>query len=244
MGGTVVWLKDHARTSTGGRGTSAGQSPSGQFSENHLNARSSRPTLMSDPSSRALSFLPSSKARELTVESGTPSISPYARATRSSCSIPDIPGISVSLPDKSTVKLPDYQPVSTGYSTGMDLHIILANIERRLKKLKMSAHEASLASGHEDVIRNLKRKLKNGHAAKGSLRADTLEDLARTLECTADDLKRPLEATTVTPVPGMREILLARLALLDRERAMIDEQLAELDAAENIARKPRPRKNR
>jgi len=158
--------------------------------------------------------------------------------------MPDMAAISVSLPALSTAILPDAWAVNSGQSTGMDLKAILANIDRRLKVLQISAHEASLDSGHQDVIRNLRRKVKNGKASKGSLRADTLEDLARALKCSVEDLKRPVDASGAALVPGMRDILLARRELLDRERALIDEQLAAMDEAEFTGKKGGKRKHR
>lgn len=226
----------HARASTtasavDGRGTAAGHSPAGQFSENQRSARSSRPTLMSAPSSRARSFLPSSSARELTVESGTPSISAYARATVSSCSMPDMARISVGLPVKSTAILPGAHSIRSGHSTGVDTAVILTNIERRLKVLKISADEAARRAGKPDAIRNLRS------GKTKTPRIETLQALAKALETTPEALMQQTDVVAVAAVPGMRELLL-------RQRGLIDEQLAALDEAESTGRTPRRRKIR
>lgn len=183
----------HARAphsaETSGRGTSEGHSPSGQCSENHKSARSSLPTLISAPSSNARSFLPSSSARDETVESGTPSISPYRRATLRSCWMPDIGTISVNLPVLSTVKLPDAQAVNSGHSTGMDDKVLLNNINRLLKAKKVSADAVSKAADRPDAIRNLRRRVAGTFS--GSWTLDTLADIARALQTTPWELLRP-----------------------------------------------------
>jgi hypothetical protein len=181
---------DHARASAAaGRGTSEGQSPSGQRSENQRIASSSLPTVMSAPSSKAASFFPSLNARELTVDNGTSKILPYARATRSSCSIPDMHPISVNVPVLSTANLPDAQQLSSGHSTGMDLRALLTNIDRHIRILKTSDNAVSIKAGHEDAIRNLRR-----YAAgelKGSWKLSVLDDVARALGTTSWELLRP-----------------------------------------------------
>lgn len=235
--GNVIFLSDHARASsasTNGRATSSGQEPSGQFEENQPSAFSKRLTLMSEPASSAASFLPSSKTRELTVDSGTPVNLAYWRAILRRSSMPDMAGISVSLPAMSTVKLPSAFPVGSGQSTGMDLATILTNIERHLKRIGIKSAEASRRAGRPDAIRNLKRKVKAG-VTKGSLRADTLEALAAALQTTADDLKRP-PPSSPAPISGLREYLL-------EQRALIDRQIAALDQAE-MAVQNRPRRKK
>lgn len=219
----------HARTSseTGGRGTSDGHSPSGHLSENHCKARSRRPTLMSEPDSNALSFLPSLRARELTVESGTPSISPYRRATLRSASMPDMDRISVSLPVLSTVKLPGADPVNSGHSTGMDHDILLENIERLLKIQKVSADAVSKAAKRPDAIRNLRRRVAG--ETSGSWNLDTLADIARALKTTPWDLLRPSSA--ILEDENLRKMV----------RGLVDE---ELSARENEALPIRKRKIR
>lgn len=117
----------------------------------------------------------------------------------------------------------------------MELGIILQNIERRLLVLKISADEAGRLAGRPDAIRNIRRKVRS--KARGSLRADTLAALAAALKTTPEDLMRPDTALLVQPVPGLREYLL-------EQRAMIDRQLAALDAAEFTAQKTRKRKIR
>jgi hypothetical protein len=236
MATVLVFPMRHMRTSVKGLGTSGGHSPSspsGQLSENQRIARSKRPTLISAPSSKARSFLPSSKARELTVERGTSSNSAYARATLSKSLMADIGAMSVSLPVKSTAFLPGVEVFPSGYPTDMELAVILQNIERLLKARGISADEASRKAGHPDAIRNAKRKLKRG--SKGSMRADTLAALARVLGVTQNDLARS-DRVRAPPIPGLREALLA-------QRAFIDEQIAALDEAEAMAQKP-PKRNK
>lgn len=149
--------------------------------------------------------------------------------------MPDMPTISVSLPVLSTVKLPGaFLPIPR-QPAGMDLAVLLTNIERRLKDLKLSSDEASRLAGRPDAIRNLKRKVTNG-TIKGSMRADTLAALARVLETSPIDLTRSHE-TASAPISGLREYLL-------QQRALIDLQLAELDAQEEAAKKQPKRKIR
>lgn len=200
-----------------------------------------RLTLISAPHSSAASFLPSFKARELTVVRGTPSSSAYRRATFKSESIPDMLGISVSLPVKSTAILPDAQLYKAGHSTGMDLTVVLENIERLLKVRKLSAHKASDLAGKPDAIRNIKRKIEGGIQGN-SLAIETLDALAKVLGTTSDELRAPPSRINVQSVTGVRETLLAKIAWLDRER---DQALRELDALERAElqeRKPKKRK--
>lgn len=117
----------------------------------------------------------------------------------------------------------------------MDLTVLLTNIERRLKDLKMSSDEASKAAGRPDAIRNLKRKIASG-AIKGSMRADTLAALARVLETSPTDLTRSHNGHQAN-ISGLREYLL-------QQRALIDLQIAELDAAELAAKNQPKRKIR
>ncbi|MEN6535681.1 MAG: hypothetical protein ABFD89_18600 [Bryobacteraceae bacterium] len=226
-----------------GRDTSSGHSPSGQLFENHSSARSMRLTLISAPHSSAASFLPSLSARELTVESGTRSISAYRRATLSSESMPDMAGISVSLPDKSTAFLPDAHRIVSGHSTGMDLAVILENIERQLRIKKMSSDKASRLAGKPDAIRNIKRKLK-GEIQGDGITVKTLEALAGALGSTVDELTTPRERINISPVPGLRDSIIAKLEWLDRERDRALQELSALDQAENSAKKAAKRKIR
>ena len=105
----------------------------------------------------------------------------------------------------------------------MDLATLLTNIDRRLKVLGISSDEASRRASRPDAIRNLRRKVKS--KARGSLRADTLAALATALETTVAELSRPDHPPPAAPIPGLRQYLL-------EQRALIDRQLAELDAAE------------
>jgi hypothetical protein len=249
MADNVVYpVQFHARASASsgksvsGRGTSGQDSSIGQFIENQRSARSSRPTLMSEPSSNALIFFPSLKTRELTVERGTSSISAYRRATTSNCSMPDMPPISVNLPAMSTVKLPDALSVGSGYSTGMDLRLILKNIDWRLKVLQLSDNAASIKAGTPDAIRNIRRKVAG--EMPGDVTRRTLEKLAVALECTSADLQRPSPAENIHPIPGLRGQLMAQLAFLNQERERVARQLDALDEAEAEPKKARKRKKR
>jgi hypothetical protein len=170
-------------------------------------------------------------------------MSAYARATLSSCSMPDITGISVGLPVLSTAILPDALLKGSGHATGMDLNILLANIERRLTIMKMSADKASKAAGHPDCIRNLKRRIK-GEIKGDGISHQIVRDLARVLETTAEQLTEPREKVEVQPIPGLRGQLLSQLQYLERERERVIEQLEALDAAELTAQKPQRRKIR
>ena len=247
MSGNVVPFqrpRHHARASTGsadfgagrGRGMPAGHAPAGQLSENHCIARSSRKTLMPAPVSSAASFLPSSKAREETVDSPTCSISAYAYATESSCLMASMPGISVSLPGKSTAILPSAAFAYSGHSTGMDLTAVLTNIEGRLAELGMSADKASRLAGRPDAIRNLRRAVRKG---KGGLTMATVAALARALKTTQEALLAPAATVPVDEVdaPRLREFLVA-------QRNLIDRQIQALDARQGSAPKRRRSANR
>lgn len=128
----------------------------------------------------ALSFFPSSKARELTVLSETPAISAYARATISSSSIPTMRHISVSLPDESTAILPNATLVGSGHLTGMDWKPLLALIDDRLRAKDWSDDHASREAKHPDAIRNMRRKAEG--KLKGGVTADVLFDVAIALD--------------------------------------------------------------
>lgn len=220
-----------ARSESAGRGTASGQGASGQWSENHCIVRSSRPTLMSAPSAIADSFLPSLKARELTVVKGTPSILAYARATVSRASMLDMGGISVSLPGLSTAILPEAAVVHSGHSTGMTkLEIILHNVERILVSRDLSANE----TGVGEAIRNMRRKVRKGLLG-GSPRVDVLMRIAAALKTDLATLTNPPAPPAVPEgdAPQLREFLL-------EQRAVIDRQIAALDAAAAPApRKPK-----
>lgn len=212
----------HARASAvTGRGTSSGQEASGgHFSENQRSADSIRPTVISAPSSRALSRFPSLSAREETVDRGTPSAAPYARATLSSCSIADMDALSVRIPVLSTVNLPDAHRFRSGYSTGMDHETLLANIERHLKTKKVSADAVSKLAKRPDAIRNLRRRVKGQF--DGSMTLDTLIDIARALDVPPWELMRP---------PGAA-------ASPDELRDLIDQRIEErLAAAANTPKR-------
>lgn len=212
-----------------GRGTPSGQSPEGQLSENQSMARSNRRTWMSAPASIAASFLPSSKARELTVESSTPSSAAYARATVSKCSMLDMPRISVSLPHKSTANLPDVVSILSGHSTGMELSTILARIDRRLAELGWSDHFASMKSGHQDAIRNIRRAIEAGRQGVSS---KTLADLAKTLEIPLATLIAPNDEgkkkpPTVDELRQQREELLDQLTTIQTRIAAMEQAAAQ-----------------
>jgi transcriptional regulator with XRE-family HTH domain len=235
MGDVVRFrMKTHARHPLG-RGTSEGQSPpAGQCFENHSSARSSRRTLISAPPSSAANFLPSSSARDDTVESGTPSNSPYRRAIVSSWSISDMSEISVNLPVLSTAILPDARIRLCGHSTGMDLATIYDNIQRLLRAKKLSANKASLLAGKPDAIRNIQRKL-SGEIKGHGVTVDVLAAIAKVLGTTVDELQTPRDRLNVRPVSGLKEMLLAKISWLDKER---EQALMELEALEEAEAAP------
>jgi len=182
--------KRHARTSKKGRGMSDGHAVSaGQCSENHRKASSRRPTVISDPVSNARSFFPSLRTREETVESGTPSISPYRRAMRSSSSMADMGAISVNVPVLSTVNLPNAREADSGHSTGMDLKVLIANIDRLVKAQRTTDNAVGIRAGKQDAIRNLRRYASGD--LKGMWTLDTLEAVAKALGTSSWELLRP-----------------------------------------------------
>lgn len=203
-----------------GRGTPAGHSASGQWSENHCIALSSRRTWMSAPDSMAESFLPSSKARELTVERPTPSCSAYVRATTSKCSMLDMAPISVILPRKSTAILPNAPSTRPGYITGMELSEILAWVDFRKAALGIKSDAAvSKKAGHPDVIRNMRRGLSRPKTA-------ALRDLAKVLG---------------NPPPGLfdepsRSTGLPTIEEMEAELVALRRQAEELEITINVLR--------
>lgn len=218
MGMVVRFPQRHARASSAsagsGRETSTGQSaPLGQLVENQTKARSRRLTLISAPPSSAVSFFPSFKARELTVVRGTPSSSAYRRATVSRESIPDMHGISVSLPVLSTVNVPNAQLGRPCHPTGMDLKLLLTNIDRHIRVQKTTDNAISKKAGRVDAIRNLRR-----YAAgdiKGTWTLDVLDDVAKALGTSSWELLRPPGAV---PEDG---------SFRDYIDAVVDEKLAQ-----------------
>lgn len=216
---------DHARASQEGRGTSEGQSQSaGQRSENQRIASSSRPTVMPEPSSKVRNFLPSLKTREETVDSGISSFSAYRRATVSSCSMPDMSAISVRLPVLSTANLPDAHLTGSGHSTGMDLKVLLTNIDRHIRIQQTTDNAVSKKAGRNDAIRNLRRYASGD--LKGSWKLDVLEDIARALGTSSWELLRPPGA--IPEDESLREYI----------DAVVDEKLAR-DALPQPKRKKR-----
>lgn len=216
-----------------GRGTSSGHGASGQLSENHCMARSSRLTWMSAPDSRASNFLPSSNARELTVDNPTFLSSAYERATESNWSMLCIPDISVKLPPKSTAILPDVVDRSSGHATEMDLPVILANINARLAELEKSPDAAAREAGAPDAIRNLRRAIKNG---KGGITVRTLSKLAEVLETTPQELMAPRKPTALAiDAQQLRDFLIA-------QRNLIDQQIQQIEAAAAHQQPPRKRR--
>jgi hypothetical protein len=193
----------HVRASTAGRATSDGHSPSGQWSENQRKASSSRPTVMSAPSSKARSFLPSLSARDDTVDKGTFSSFPYRCATRSKSSRADMDAISVDVPVMSTVNLPDAQTPVSGHPTGMDLKVLLANIDRL--KRDMSDNALSMKAGKEDAIRNLRRY--DSGELKGMWTLETLDKIAKALGTSSWELLRPPGALAVDNEETVRSIV-------------------------------------
>lgn len=130
--------------------------------------------------------------------------------------------------------------MGSGYSTGMELKTILANIDWRLRQEKLTDNEASDRAG--DAIRNMRRRVKG--RKPGSPKLETLEKIAAVLHCTARDLMQPIPEENVRPIPGLKGQLLSQLAYLEQERARVLQQLAQLEQAEIPAEKPRRKKIR
>lgn len=118
----------------------------------------------------------------------------------------------------------------------MDLGIVLENIERLLRVKKISAHKASTLAGRPDAIRNIQRKLKGGISGDG-VSHKILEDLARVLGTSPEELQRPAHRIIVRPVTGLREALLAKIAWLDNERERALQELEALNHAETGTKK-------
>jgi hypothetical protein len=109
--------------------------------------------------------------------------------------MPDIGAISVNLPVLSTVNLPDVHDAKSGQSTGMDLKVLLNNIDRLIRAKKTTDHAISVKSGSQDAIRNLRRYASG--ELKGMWTLDTLDKVARALETTSWELLRPPGAVSI-----------------------------------------------
>jgi hypothetical protein len=101
----------------------------------------------------------------------------------------DIAAISVNVPVLSTVNLPDARIGDCGQSTGMDLKVLLANIDRHIRVNRTTDNAVSVKSGSQDAIRNLRRYASG--ELKGMWTLDTLEKVAKALNTTAWELLRP-----------------------------------------------------
>lgn len=244
--GNIVPFPRHGQTSRDSLGENVGRempegqgAVSGQLSENHRKARSRRRTWMSAPPSMAASFLPSLKARELTVERLTPSSSAYDRAKESSCSILPMRRISVNLPHLSTAILPDAQFVGSGHITEMDLTALLSNIEALLRSKKMSASKASRLAGKPDAIRNIQRKVRDG--VHGGVNTTTIDALAKVLGTTTQELissaRVPAPLTNGEDIQQELESLLA-------QRGRIDRRIEALEASLKNRKKSKRAKSR
>ena len=132
--------------------------------------------------------------------------------------------------------------MGSGYSTGMDLRLILANIDWRLKMSGMTDNEASNLAKSPDAIRNIRRKVAG--ELTGGITMRTLEKLAGALDCRATDLLQPPPEENVRPIPGLKEQLFSQLEYLNSERERVLRQLHALEAAETALKKPARRKNR
>lgn len=137
--------------------------------------------------------------------------------------MPDMSAISVSLPVLSTVKLPVARPVGSGQSTGMNLIVLLNNVDRLLRINKLTDNSASKLAKKPDAIRNLRRYVSG--ELKGTWSLDTLEAIATVLGTSSWELLRPPGA--VPQGDEMREYV----------REMVNEALTAPIA-------PRKRKNR
>ena len=95
----------------------------------------------------------------------------------------------------STVNLPDARFVDSGQSTGMDLKVLLGNIDRLVRQKQTTDHAISVKSGSQDAIRNLRRYASG--ELKGMWTLDTLEKVARALDTTSWELLRPPGAISI-----------------------------------------------
>ena len=95
----------------------------------------------------------------------------------------------------------------------MDLKVLLANIDRRIRILKTTDNAVSQKAGRRDAIRNLRRY--EAGELKGSWKLEILEDVARALGTSSWELLRPLGA-----VPQDE-------SLRDYVDALVEEKLAQ-----------------
>lgn len=199
--GEVVQLHFHAAASAleVGRGTSDGQGASGQWTENHVIASSRRRVWISAPHSIAASFLPSLSARVDTVDSASPSICEYARATVRRCSIPVMTEISVILPRMSTAILPKAKIVPFGYPTSMGRDELLQWIKDRLLATKLSESKASKMAGHRDALRNFR-------LGKANPKIETWKALAKVLKAPFPGLDEDDIAPTGAKLPTLEKL--------------------------------------
>ncbi len=154
---------------------SEGQGASGQLAENQAMPRSNlRTPISTSPHSSAVSFLPSWKARVLTVDNASPFNCEYLRATARSWSIPVMEDVSAILPQMSTAILPKDKGGTFGYSTDMNRDQLLEWIDRRLKVKGLNDSAASIKAGHRDAIRNIRR-------ARALPKIETIRALAEVL---------------------------------------------------------------
>jgi len=124
----------------------------------------------------------------------------------------------------STVKMPDALAMGSGHSTGMDLKVLLTNIDRHIRLQKTSDNAVSNKAGRADAIRNLRRYASG--ELKGMWTLDTLDAVAKALGTSSWELLRPVGA--VPEDDSFREFI----------EDVVEEKLAQ-------ATLPRPkRKNR
>jgi hypothetical protein len=238
--GVVLSFPGHALTSAtsgvkGGLGIASGQGVSGQLSENHCKVRSSRLTWMSAPRSIAGSFLVSPVDRQLTVDKSNRVASAYARATASKWSMPDMQGISVILPNKSTVFLQRAVSVNSGYITGMELKEIVAWVdERKAAKGIRSDLEVERGSGAKWAVQNMRKGLKTG---KFVPKVGTLEKLANFLGEPPARLFQPVRAPHKPPQSEFQRLVAERDAC--RQKALEFTQRADsIEIAIKILERP------
>jgi transcriptional regulator with XRE-family HTH domain len=122
----------------------------------------------------------------------------------------------------------------------MDLAIIYDNIQRLLRAKKLSANKASQLAGKPDAIRNIQRKL-SGEIKGHGITIDVLASIAKVLGTTVDDLQTPRERISIRPVSGLKEMLLAKISWLDKER---EQTLRELEALEEAEAAPPARRKK
>lgn len=105
----------------------------------------------------------------------------------------------------STVNLPDARKPVSGHPTGMDLKVLLANIDRLIRIKQTTDNAVSKKAGKEDAVRNLRRY--DSGELKGMWTLETLDKIAHALGTTSWELLRPPGALAVDNEETVRSIV-------------------------------------